>query len=229
MKARHAAPKADLEIARAWAFDLKTISQNVRSLHLGSLVFWDIQKIIGENPKTQTHGLFNRWMATNYAVATAIGIRRQLDMDSRSVSLMGLLSTIGKTVCGRPNILSRENFIENYPLKLRQAAEAEFDRLVRTNAERVEVSAVCRDMSRLDTATRNVKSFANKRAAHWDRQNVGKAQLGDLDVALKMLIELVKKYGKLITGYAPSVEAKLTREWKSVLTVPWIAQPTRRP
>jgi hypothetical protein len=60
---------------RRWISQLRVIGDEVRSLLLGSQVFWEVQKILGENPKALSHRLFNDWLTTNYAVATAAGIR----------------------------------------------------------------------------------------------------------------------------------------------------------
>lgn len=214
----------DLEIISGWINDLRTIGDDVRSLRLGSRVFWVIQEIIGANRRTQAHGLFNHWMATNYAVATAIGIRRQLDSDRRSVSLARLLSAVAGTLCKRPALLSRAGFIRNYRRELRIVGDAEFDRLVGQSASRVEPSFVCRDLQRLQIETESVRRSANKRAAHWDRRAVPKSKLGELDKSLDLLVELVDKYARLMNGTSSSVEVgPLPPDWKRIFKVSWIA------
>ena len=169
-------------------------------------------------------------MATNYATATAIGIRRQLDPDPRSVSLASLLSMITETICQRPKILSRAEFIKNYRLQLRFAAEKQFDRLVGKGADRVNCSQVRRDAQKLRNDTVAVRRFANKRAAHWDRRTVPKSTLGELDNALTLVVELVNKYSMILTGNHASLDVALTPEWTEVFEVPWIprsAQPKK--
>jgi hypothetical protein len=215
-------PVTDFQIIYSWCADLKTIGRDLRSLNLSRRVFWEIQGIIEANPKVQTHGLFNRWMETNYAVAAAIGIRRQLDLDRRSISLATLLSAINETICERPDILSRAGFIGNYRPELRPAAEAQFDRLVGEGVDRVDCGLVCRDLRRLREEPEPVKGFANKRAAHWDRRSQGKSKLGELDVALDLLVELVNKYALILHGGSGGVEVNLLPDWKQVFRVPWI-------
>ena len=221
-------PVSDFQIIHKWCTDLVVIGRNVRSLRLSSRVFWETQRVIEANPRTQTHGLFNHWIATNYATATAIGIRRQLDLDPRSVSLASLLSMIAETICQRPKILSRAEFIKNYRPHLRFVAEKQFDRLVGKGADRVSCGQVRCDAQKLRNDTEAVRRFANKRAAHWDRRAVPKSTLGELDKALTLVVELVNKYSMILTGNHASLDVALTPEWTEVFEVPWIPQSAQR-
>ena len=93
---------------RKWGEWLRTIHGDVRSLLLSRDIFWEVQSLIGANAWLQRQpGLFNHWLATNYAVAASLGIRRQLDRDCRSISLVRLLTDVKQTVQARPDILSR--------------------------------------------------------------------------------------------------------------------------
>jgi AbiU2 len=217
-------PASDSQIVHKWCTDLVVIGSDVRSLRLSSRVFWEIQRIIGANPKTQRYGLFNHWMMTNYAVSAAIGIRRQLDPDPRSVSLASLLSMIAETICQRPAILSRAEFIRNYRPDLRFAAERQFDRIVGRGADRVNCGQVRRDSERLRSETEAVRRFANRRAAHWDRRSVPKSTLGQLDDALNLMVELVNKYSMILTGNHARLDVTLSPEWAEIFNVPWIPQ-----
>jgi hypothetical protein len=212
----------DIDLLKIWAEWLGIICKEVRSLLVARELFWEIQAIIAANPKVQTHGLFNNWMATNYAVATAVGIRRQLDTDRRSVSFERLLREIEKMTTSGPSVLSRESFLENYRPELRPAGDAEFNRLVGPNAKQVEPLAVRRDLELLMAATEKVKHYVNKRIAHRDEGVEPAPNLGDLDDSLNALKSLVDKYCRLVTGSGPSLDVLLDPEWKSILRVPWI-------
>jgi hypothetical protein len=212
----------DIEILKAWVTQLHTILTDVRSLLLSSFVFWDVQRVIEANPRTQTQGLFNRWMATNYFVATSIGIRRQLDIDDRSMSFIRLLKAIEAALHERPSVLSRAGFIENYRPELRPVAEKQFDKLVGEGAGRVEATFVHRDIEALECVTRKVKRFANKRIAHWDNRSIANLRLEELDDCLKLLGELVDKYARLLTGTASTVHPEVLSDWKQIFKVAWI-------
>ena len=129
---------------------MRAIRVDVRSLLLSRQIFWEIQKIVSANAKLQEQpGLFNRWLATNYVVAATVGIRRQLDRDPRSVSIVRLLTEVEAALEERPDILSRANFAKNYRPELREAAERQYDKLVGAGEQRVDAAFVGLDLESL--------------------------------------------------------------------------------
>jgi len=205
-----------------WIRRLKVIRAEVRSLLLSSKIFWEVQKVLEDNPDALSHRLFNDWIATNYGVATTIGVRRQLDVDSRSVSLKGLLLQMKAEVGAHPDLLSRLKFEANYRSELVSAADREFDRLVGVGEARIKVAYVEQDIDRLDAITKTVKRFANKRIAHRDAEDIEKRKLGELDDCLQTLAEFVDRYARLLTGYGSGVVPDLPHGWKSVFETAWI-------
>jgi hypothetical protein len=207
-----------------WIRELRVITIEVRSLMLASKVFWEVQKILTANSAALCHRLFNEWMATNYGNATAIGIRRQLDEDSGSVSFKRLLLQIQAGLVCHSDMLSRENFVANYPPMLRCAGDSQFDRLVGANEARVEVAYIDRDLDTLDTATKGVRRFANKRIAHRDARDIQNRRLGELDQCLETFAEMIDRYSHILTGSGTSVVPELPPDWKCVFKVAWIKQ-----
>jgi hypothetical protein len=220
----------DIELLKKWSEWLRAVRVDVRSLLLSRQIFWEIQRIVDANAKLQEQpGLFNRWLATNYVVAATVGIRRQRDPDSRSVSLVRSLTEVVLTLKERPDILSRANFVKNYRPELRAAAESHYDELVGVGELRVDVAFVRSDLDRFcaAAATETIRSFVNKRAAHWDEvADNPKVTLGEVDTALDILSGLVDKYSRLLTGSGGTVEPELSSDWKGVFTMPWI-EPSR--
>jgi hypothetical protein len=227
----------DLELLKKWGEWLRAISDDVQSLLRSRQIFWEIQTIVDANAKLQRQPrLFNRWLATNYVVAATVGIRRQLDRDARSVSLVRLLTDLEETLKSveetlkeereeRPDTLSRANFLKNYRAELREAGERHYDKLVGAGEKRVDAALVRSDLDRFcaAAATETVREFVNKRAAHWDEDaDDPKVSLGEVDAALDILSALVDKYWRLLTGSGGTVGPKLSPEWKGVFTVPWI-------
>ncbi len=209
-------------LLKNWARQLWIIHAEVRSLLRGSKIFWELQKIFENNPEALRHRLFNDWIATNYGVTTAIGIRRQLDLDKRSVSLKGLLLQIKAELVCHPDLLSRQKFVTNYPPELVSVAQREFDRLVGIGETRVGVAYVQRDLDHLDAITQPIKHFANKRVAHRDMGDVEKRRLGELDDCLQALGDMADRYPRILTGSGSTVVPELPPDWKSVFRIPWI-------
>lgn len=221
----------DLALQQKWSEWLVTICDDVRSLVLSRKIFWEIQRIIDANAKLQKQPrLFNRWLAINYGVFATIGIRRQLDCDCRSVSLVRSLTELEIALHKRPDILSRANFVKTYYQSMqREKAEREYDALVGAGAQRLDATFVRCDLDRFRVAadTKAVRDFVNKRVAHWDEVAVPRVTFDEVDAALDMLVDLVEKYRRLLTGPGSSVEpAELSSDWKRIFTMPWV-QPLR--
>lgn len=215
-----------LKKLRRWIAQLKIIRDEVRSLLLGAKVFWELQKILAANPRALSHRLLNDWVTTNHGVATAVGIRRQLDKDRRSISLKRLLIEIEATLHRNPELLSRAHFLRHFRPELESRAHAQFSELVAANATRVESTYVRRDIERLNKITEKMERYVNKRIAHRDAQETEKRKLGELDECLVLLQEMVDRYTRLLTGYGSSVSPELPPDWKSVLKVAWIRKST---
>jgi len=205
-----------------WIRQLRIITAEVRSLLLSSKIFWETQKILEANPEALCHGLFNHWMATNYAVATAIGIRRQTDMDRRSVSLRRFLDHIKAELASRLDLLSRKSFVANYRPEFGSVDHREFDRLVGVKKSWVEAAYVHRDIDKVDTVTAGVKHFANRRIAHRDARGIEKRKLGELDDCLAAFAEVIERYTRILTGSGSGFLPTLPPEWKCVFRTAWI-------
>jgi hypothetical protein len=209
-----------------WIEDVRVITEELRSLRRGSLIFWEVQKILEANPATLCHGLFNEWMKVNYGSTTAMGIRRQTDRHNRTISLNRLLTRIKGGLASHPEILSRQSFVANYP-RLQQRGHRDFDRLVGPDAARVEPDYIDRDLKTLEQirVTERVIDFVDGRIAHRDARKIENPKLGDLDRCLDTLAEMTERYSHLLTGSMTSLTVQLPPEWKSVFKVTWI-EPT---
>ena len=212
----------EFRLLTTWIRQLRIIVGEVRSLLLSSAVFWEVQRILEANPDALCHRLFNDWMATNYGNATTMGVRRQIDPDSRSVSLMRLLLQIKDELVHHPDILSRGKFVSNYRPEIRTAGEKEFDRLVGVGEARIELVYVQRDLDRLGAETKGVRLFANRRIAHRDAREIENRKLGELDHCLKVLAETADRYARILTGSGSGIWPDLPPDWDCVFKTTWI-------
>jgi hypothetical protein len=217
----------EFRVLTTWIRKLRIIIAEIRSLLLSSKVFWEVQKILEANPDALCHRLFNDWMATNYGNATTMGIRRQIDLDSRSVSVMRLLLQIRDELVHHPDILSREKFVRNYPPQLRWAGEKEFDRLVGVGEPRIEPAFVQRDLDNLSAVTEGVRRFANRRIAHRDAREIEKRKFGELDRCVEVLAATGDRYARILTGSGSGIRPDLPEDWLSVFKKAWMKETQR--
>lgn len=85
-----------------WNGWLGTIQRDVSDLLFARFVFKGIFEIVRSNPKIHTDSLVYDWMAEAWAAQGVLGVRRQLDRDTRSASLQRLLTEIAS----HPEVIS---------------------------------------------------------------------------------------------------------------------------
>jgi hypothetical protein len=212
---------APADLLREWLRQLQIIREELRSLTTGAQVFWEVQRILADNRDALSHRLFNDWISTNYAVATAVGIRRQLDRDPRAVSLQNLLTRIQEAMSGCPDILSRASFVETFRRRFGRDANATFDELVGSAKMAVDCACVQRDIDQLQRLSK-LKTWVDKRIAHRDSDETEKRMLGELDEGLNLLLRLLDRYSMLLTGLSSGIGPTLPNDWKSVFKIAWL-------
>ncbi len=206
-----------------WGTWLKTILADVRGLLIQRYIFWEVQKIIEANPRIQRSSQFYSWMGSVYASSAVMGVRRQLDLDQRSISLVRLLTAIIKF----PQVLSRDRFVDLYRRtdpQLEEIAHRNFDDLVSPGAAHIDPSKVHDDLTRFQSVAEDHERLATKRLAHLDA--IGPSRFptfAELYAVLDLLGELVaKKYNLLLTATEEDILPVLLPNWKEIFRVPWI-------
>jgi hypothetical protein len=90
---------------------LEIIKNDVQDLLLDQYIFRELQHTIEQNPLfNESPGLFTQWMASGFAQATAVGIRRQAKLNRDSISLSRFLNEIKHY----PSLISRQYYIGLY-------------------------------------------------------------------------------------------------------------------
>jgi hypothetical protein len=169
------------------------------------------------------------WIAEIYEDSILMAVRRQIDIDVRSISLARLL----KEIIGCPHVLSRERFVAqvvtHYSSKSEGAAHSEFDRLVGPGADHINPDTVRAELADLKERTKGLKDYTNKRVAHFDAKWPKDSPIVlEIHEVLDRLHALRAKYMELLRWerYAepPLAEPQLHDEetWKSVFREPWI-------
>jgi HEPN superfamily AbiU2-like protein len=198
---------------------LKPIAREIRNLLLTRNVFWEVQGIIAKNERLHSQGLFNNWLATNYGISLAIGLRRQMDGDRTSVSLLRLLRLV---VC-KPELVLRERFVNSYRPEQQKYANETFDRLA-GRGHQIDPSVSLADLNALEDAFRPIRRFINRSLAHSDMRAAKPQKFGELDRFLDLLKEIFAKYLLLFLAQGKNVlEPNIDPEWKSVFRTLWIS------
>jgi hypothetical protein len=213
----------DDERWKRWTEWLETILEDVQNALIYRKIFAEVRAIIDANPRIQKASSFYEWMAGVYADSGLMAVRRQVDLDERSVSLARLLIDIRKS----PQVLSRARFVALYRPEMQGAAEREFDSYVGAGAQHVDPKDVQTDLSALKKRTEDVEHYGTKRIAHLDEKGPTTVPtMGELEAALDLLRALLRKYMLLIRAVSYH-EPEWVYDWKAIFREPWIP-PGRR-
>lgn len=144
--------------------DSKSLSYLVTDLVQRRAVWWTLQAVFHNNPTLPPSGLFD-FIAINYMESESIGVRRLLDNDGRTSSLMVLLD-LQRSV----ELLTRDRFVVASGWRDQVFASSRFDRFVGEPGHvHVPASRVQSDIDMLRNASAVVKKYSDKRIAHWDK------------------------------------------------------------
>jgi hypothetical protein len=241
---------AEDEAFQKWTGWIDAIHRDITDLVIGRHIFWEVQDIIKANAKIQKPSSFYGWLGMTYAAWGPMGVRRQLDMDTRSISLRRLLTEMART----PQIVSRPRYVTTYATKLlgtsdpspsipepeneRQGgayalgrSEAEdianksFDDYAGQGKQHISEDGIKRDLAELQSRSHKVERFATKKVAHLDeRPPATLPTFDELDACVDLLEQLVLKYEMILKTSAPqSLLPTWQYDWKAIFREPWIS------
>lgn len=198
---------------------LRKIREDVRGLLISRFIFKEIQKIIAANPAIQVESSFYEWMGFVYATHAVVGVRRHIDRDTRSESLIQMLETIENNCVAFTKI----RFQRLYPKHLRALVAVKvFKMFSGPRLDHVNPAIVRKDIRTLKKAVRRIAHFTNKRVAHLDRSRLKALPTFDqLDHALNELERLVKKYALLLLAEDSDLLPIWQYDWKQIFRSPW--------
>lgn len=208
---------------KEWISILKQIENAVSKLLANRFFFREFMSIMKTNPQLPENNYFIVWIWENYLYNAAIGVRRFVDKDTRSVSLYLLLMDIKEN----PEILSRER----YTVLFKDSGFADdynyinqcFDKLVGEGKDHIDPADVEGDIKRLIKITEVLRTYVNKTVAHFDKEKLKKLpKIKDLDDSIDLLVELVQKYFAIFHAGSIDLQPVPQLPWKNIFKVPWI-------
>ncbi len=204
-----------------WNKWLDVIHLEITSLSRYRNIFWEVQKIIKNNPKIQKPSSFYEFLGASYIAFALMGIRRQIKINDDSISFARLLNEI----CDTPAILSRNRFIALYNGSTAERfANSDFDKFADKAGNHVDPSLVRKDLENLRNKFKELEKYADRKIAHLDRRKPKIIpKLKDVDDCINYLEELTKKYillfrAKSIVSILPTYQY----DWKAIFREPWL-------
>jgi len=206
---------------------LDIIAGQVTELLINDYVFSEVQQVIRANQKLQhSESIFFEWMGSVFAHSAAVGVRRQADLDDRSVSLHRLLVELQNY----PHLITREyhrNLFKNSPARIQQLVDTAYDNYVGPGHTKLDPARIQKDIDLLSAASKRIHHYTNRIVAHYHQRGLGQPAptFHDLSNCLLEMEELVLKYSELMKGEAKTtLLPTFVYDWKSIFRIPWIAE-----
>lgn len=190
-------------------------------------IYREYLRIVKNNKKILNPPTFHFWIRKNYAHCMAISVRRQLEVDNKSVSLMKLLQRIKQ----RPNCLTKEWYVSLFAEKSPPKEDAAFWKRHGSEVFKNEFGKkgffdpliAQADIEKLKQLGNRIQEYANERIAHHQELVSGiLPTYGNLDEFIDELKKIVEKYLLLFEAISYDLTPTHQENWKEVLTRPWI-------
>ena len=201
-----------------WTKWSEKISSALDHRLLSKELFLQVQKIIKSN-STLPPSYFYAWFQNAYIADMAIGMRRLIDADHRSVSLRQLISDIERY----PMILTRNVYVAKYDKRpfMQRVANSVFDRYAGKKRNCISPIQVRKDLKQLNRKTKKFYRFVTLRIAHSDKKRAPQVTFDDMHRSLEEIRLLVDKYLLLIRGTHYSRDFSLEGDLTDLFSRPW--------
>lgn len=203
-----------------WSRWLTVIAAELQPLIAGREMHDRVCTLVRVHPELSAENPFFTFLDMLYAQYAAMSIRRQLKLDSKSISLAALLKDISE----HPGILTPHRWERLPEGEPRVVARHAYERLARRDGVSIDPAAVRRDLEGLRSVCRTSVAFADRRVAHLDkRPRIEPPPAEELDHAIDALLNRYVEYRALVQGAAPpSLAADLDPDWVAIFRRPWL-------
>jgi hypothetical protein len=158
---------SDLNTRNRWQRWIKRIYNSAALLLLDDYIFNKSLEASREGGLIKPSNEVYKWVIRTYISHSTVGIRRLLDMDKRTYSLLLLLNEIEN----KSNIITRDFFIKSYPRRLRELAIIDFNNIAGSSENYLPQKIVRKDLIKLWSISNIIKPIVNKVIAHRERKS----------------------------------------------------------
>jgi hypothetical protein len=206
---------------------LKIVDDEISSLHWDHYVYKRTVEVITANPRVNRPNWFFDWMFGAHAHSACATIRRLLDEDNwnRPVSLARIVLDVMR----HPDIITRAEFVRDYPEFMQRTgyADRDFDTLAGAGNAAVAPGILGGWLTDAKMKCQRIREYVDKRVAHRDpKPPTSVPKWGDLDAGIEAIGDLFRKVNLLLTRAGRPELTPLPRgDWEWVFEEPWIPPP----
>ena len=181
-----------------WTDWLHRMNPEITWLLESMFVYKAVGDLLTTNPRVSASpDLFGRWYSYHYAHSASSGVRRMIDRDARSISLVRLLSDIRK----HRTSITRAWHLSMYPpdRNNQHTADLTFSNIAGAGQPSLPAQVVQADLKLLEACRTAMGQYVDKRVAHHDGQtHVAPPRYKDLHDAIGTLDRVWTRYNTLL-------------------------------
>jgi hypothetical protein len=212
---------------KEWKADLDRTREEITLLVWSTDIHERLRAIVSANPAVNMHNQFYDWLSRSYVDSQLVGLRRQLDLDKRSVSLANLIGSMAK----HPELLSREAHLSLYSQEMQFQGNHTFNLLAGAQSTTYPAAKLHGALRALERVRSVHGKYINKRLAHSDRAPLSGPlpTFRDLNAAVRKLEKLVIHYHLLFTAQSyNSLVPVPDYDWEAIFRLAWLPPAPRR-
>jgi hypothetical protein len=205
---------------RRWVRWWRVLFDDIKTIAHHRDLYRQVAAMVEQNPALHVPSVFYDWMQRAYWMGQAVAIRRLVDWDSRSISLIRLIDQISD----HPEVLSRRRYVRHYKNpRMKQMAHRHFDQMARPGADQMSRRTILGHRRELLVAHRRVRVFVNKHVAHRDKHPMRRLPTyAEFDGCVDVLEKLAEKYSLILKAEGTDVVPTIIGDWKKPFRVAWI-------
>jgi hypothetical protein len=196
-----------------WRRWIRRISDSASFLLLDDYIFRKSMEAAKKGRVIKPNNEVYKWAMRVYATHAAIGIRRLLDKNDKTYSLLLLLSKMETN----PQVITRRSFIFRYSPSERDMGTGDFDDIAGQGAKSLPRHIVCADLDKLEVISTKIRPIVNKVIAHRERKpkRLTRPTWDELHDAIEQIAKMCSRYEHILnqtggSSMLPSINASNT-------------------
>jgi hypothetical protein len=205
---------------RLWRRWLDAIETEIFEIAHRRRLYRETREMVEKNPKANVPSAWFTWFQRMYVNDQVTAVRRQVDWDRRSISLVQLIQDIA----ANPDVITRRRFIRPYDTAMKNHAHRDFEKFAKPGAKHIDARLIQADARALIDAHERLRRFVNTYVAHRNRYPMRRLPtFKELDDCIDLFGRLLQRYTLLLTQAGLiEVVPTLQEDWRAPFRVPWI-------
>ncbi len=202
---------------REWVSDFEILRKQVNLMHVRKEVCEELcDELDRSSGPGESQFFVRRVLRPMYAQAQVLAVRRLVDPDGRTRSLVLLVNAMADD----PEVLSRKRYLAQYEGEGdrggRELGERDFDAIAGTGAAHVPADLLEEIAEDLRDAGKQVKRYADGAVAHFDREpEESSLKWAELNDAIERISDLYTQVGSILTSSIHDAVPYVVDDWQA--------------